>query len=369
MEHLPTLSSANTTYLSTISPVGTQLEAALREKIDNKTKPLGALGVLEQLALRLGLIQNTLNPSLSNPTVLLFAADHGIAAERVSPYPQEVTQQMVYNFLAGGAAINVFARQHGLEVFVVDAGVNHDFAPHPQLIDAKIAHGTANMVQQPAMTVAQRDKAIEKGRQIADDVIEAGSNLLIFGEMGISNTSSSALILSFLCRLPIEACVGVGTGHEDNHLAHKLNILEQVQQVHENFCPENADCSSKSCPLETLTTVGGFEIAQMMGGMLHAACRGVAFMVDGFISTAAFLLAYHLEPDVKDYAFFSHVSREQGHRWMLEHIGATPLLSLNMALGEGSGAAVAYPLLQSAVSFLNEMASFENAGVSMSSKH
>lgn len=346
--------------IPTIKPLDTSLQPLLQSKIDSKTKPLGALGRLEDIALSIGLIQKSLRPKLRQPTIIVFAADHGITQEGVSPYPQEVTQQMVHNFLAEGAAINVLSKPHGIEVLVVDAGVNCDFEAHPKLMAAKVAHGTANMLHEPAMTAEQRDEAIRQGRAIVAEVAAKGCNIVGFGEMGIGNTSASSLIISLLGNLPIEACVGMGTGHEDNHLEHKREILEKVRLAYYENCPP--DYSGE--PLDILRMVGGFEIAQMMGGMLEAAQCGITIMVDGFISTAAFMLAWTLEPHIKDYAFFSHLSNEQGHRWMLEYINAKPLLNLDMRLGEGSGIAVAYPLIVSAVAFLNEMATFSSAGVS-----
>lgn len=349
--------------IPTIKPLNTSLRPLLQSKIDGKTKPLGALGRLEEVALNIGLIQKSLRPKLHQPTIIVFAADHGITKEGVSSYPPEVTQQMVHNFLAEGAAINVLSKAHDIKVLVVDAGVNFDFEAHPKLVHAKVAHGTANMLHQPAMSVEQRDKAIRQGRSIVAEVAAKGCNIVGFGEMGIGNTSASSLIISLLGNLPIEACVGMGTGHEDNHLEHKREVLEKVRLAYYENCSPN--CSGE--PLHILRMVGGFEIAQMMGGMLEAAQRGMTIMVDGFISTAAFILAWTLEENIKNYAFFSHLSNEQGHRWMLEHINAKPLLNLDMRLGEGSGIAVAYPLMVSAVAFLNEMASFSSAGVSQES--
>ena len=334
------------------------LRAQLQRKIDLKTKPVGSLGVLEGIAQRLGEIQQTLTPQVVAPTVLVFAADHGLVHEGVSAYPQEVTHQMVYNFVQGGAAINVFARQHGARVVVVDAGVHHDFAPELPIVHAKVAAGTANAAKEPAMTQAQLDACFERGAQAMEDVLAGGCTLVGFGEMGIGNTSSSALLMSALCGVEIEACVGRGTGLDDEGLERKTAILRRVLALHGPHLGDPVD------PMEALRRLGGFEIAQMAAAMLHGARRGVALVVDGFISTAAMLVASKIDPAVLSYAFFAHQSDEQGHRLMLQHLGAQPLLRLGMRLGEGSGAVLAFGLFESAVAFLEHMASFEGAGVS-----
>ncbi len=327
----------------------------LQHAIDTKTKPLGALGKLESLALRIGLVQQTLNPKLNRPVILVFAGDHGIAESGVSPFPQAVTYQMVLNFLAGGAAINVFARQHGIQLRVVDAGVAADFPPHPDLIDAKIANGTANFLAQPAMSAEQCQAAITKGKALALAEIAAGSNVLGFGEMGIANTSSAAALMSVLCGLPISQCAGRGTGLDDAGLSKKIKTLQQALEHHG---------LTGSDPLRVLATFGGFEVAMMVGAMLGAAEKSALLLIDGFIATSALLVASKLHPTILDYCVFTHRSGEAGHTRLLAELGAEPLLDLGMRLGEGTGCAVAYPLLQSAVNFLNEMASFESAGVS-----
>ncbi|MEM7799911.1 MAG: nicotinate-nucleotide--dimethylbenzimidazole phosphoribosyltransferase [Chloroflexota bacterium] len=349
----------------TISPVSNQLEAALKAKIDGKTKPLGALGELENVALRLGLIQESLTPVLNKPTVALFAGDHGIVREGVSPYPQEVTFQMVFNFLNGGAAINIFARQNGLEVIVVDAGVNFDFpgdvTGRADFVTAKVGKSTRSYLSAPAMTEGEKKQALEAGSDVVNRLHQAGCNVIAFGEMGIGNTSSSALIMSFLTGTPVADCVGRGTGVDDDGLKRKIEVLEQVYAYHRPSLGQDA-----ADPMGILSAVGGFEIAQMVGGMWRAAANGMVILVDGFISTAAFMLAAEMYPELKGYAFYSHLSNEQAHQKMLDYLGGKPLLNLGMRLGEGSGAAVAYPLLVSAAAFLNDMASFESAGVSQS---
>jgi len=332
------------------------MKTLLQKKIDMKTKPLGALGQLEDLALKVGLIQNSLEPELKNPTMVIFAADHGIAADgEVNPFPQEVTWQMVYNFLSGGAAINVFARQNGMAVKVVDAGVKHDFEPHPDLIDAKIAPGTKNYLHEPAMTEAQCNAAIEAGKKMIEALHAGGCNVVGFGEMGIGNTSSAALIMSALMELPISECVGSGTGLDAKGVAKKAEVLERVIQKHQ--VPSND-------PLKVLQTYGGFEIAMICGAMLKAAELQMVILNDGFIVTSALLVASRMREEVLDSCVFCHTSNERGHQKMLDYFEAKPLLGLGLRLGEGTGAALAYPLVEAAVHFLNEMASFESAGVS-----
>lgn len=338
-----------------IQPIQHALEAKLTQKINHKTKPLGALGQLERIALQIGLIQETLTPQIMRPTMLVFAADHGIAAASVSAYPQAVTAQMVLNFINGGAAINVFCRQHDMVLRVVDAGVNYRFSSHPKLIDAKIAMGTQNFLWVPAMTISQCEDAIKKGMELAQAEIAQGSNLLGVGEMGIGNTSSASCLMSLLCDLPIESCVGRGTGLNDASVLKKISILRDAIAVHQ-VSPTNVR--------QVLATFGGFEIAMMVGAMLGAAQQKAVILIDGFIATAALLVAVKISPTILDYCIFSHCSDESGHARMLQFLGVEPLLRMSLRLGEGSGAALALPLVQSAVSFLNEMASFESAGVS-----
>lgn len=313
------------------------------------------MGALERVALKIGRIQHTLSPQLKQPTMLVFAGDHGIAREGVSPYPQEVTYQMVFNFLAGGAAINVFCRQNGISIKVVDAGVNFDFAPHPDLINAKIAPGTQSYLHGPAMSNVQGEAALAKGAELVQAAFDGGCNIIGFGEMGIGNTSSAAVLLSLLGGVPIEECVGRGTGLDDPGLARKKEILAQAIKNNP------VDTSSA---LAVLATFGGFEIAMMAGAMLKAAELKMIVLVDGFITSAALLAARAFNPHVLDYCIFTHQSHERGHQKMLACLGAEPLVNLEMRLGEGSGAAVVYPLIMAAVNFLNEMASFESANVS-----
>lgn len=329
------------------------LKDQLLHKIDFKTKPIGALGTLEKLALQIGQIQNTLTPKLTNPTIVVFAGDHGIAKEGVSAYPQEVTFQMVMNFLQGGAAINVFSKQNNIDLKIVDAGVNFDFEPNENLINAKIAHGTKSFLTEKAMTEVQLQQCFDTGSEIVNSIYEDNCNVIGFGEMGIGNTSSATMLMSYLCNLPIEKCVGRGTGLNDIQLENKIAILKQAQIFHGEI--EN--------PKNVLQTFGGFEVAQMCGAMLAAFKNNMLILVDGFIASNAFLVAYKLNPAVINNAIFCHLSDEFGHHKLLNYLSAEPLLKLNMRLGEGTGCAVAYPIMESAVSFLNNMASFESAGV------
>lgn len=339
----------------TILPLDQGLSQALQHKIDHKTKPLGALGQLEALALQIGLVQQTLSPVLESPTVFVFAADHGIVAEGVSPYPQAVTAQMVLNFVQGGAAINQFAQQTGMRLQVVDAGVNADFAPDLPLVHAKVAKGTQSFMQGPAMSPQACEQAMQTGARLVQEAVNTGCNVLALGEMGIGNTSSAAALMSVLCHLPPEQCVGRGTGLDDAGVQHKAAVLRTAKA---NFSGDPADA------LAVLAHFGGFEIAMMVGALLQAAQSKVLILVDGFIATSAVLVARQLAPAMLAYCVFCHCSNEQAHRRLLAYLGGQPLLDLGLRLGEGTGAVLAYPLVQAAVGFLNGMASFDSAGVS-----
>ena len=337
-----------------ISPTAGSLAESLQQKIDQKTKPLGALGQLEALALQIGLIQQRECPRLDQPQMLVFAGDHGAAKAGVSAYPQDVTWQMVENFLAGGAAINVFTRTYGLPLAVVDCGVAHEFGQREGLIDYKLGAGTENYLEAPAMTVAQCDQAIDNGVALVARYAEAGCNVIGLGEMGIGNTASASLITHCLSGRTLEACVGRGTGLDDAGLARKQALLAQALQR----TGEIQD------PAEVLREFGGFEIATMVGVILAAAERRMVVLIDGFVVGAAALVACCLYPAARDYCVYAHRSAEAGHRIQLEAMQAEPLLDLSLRLGEGTGVALAWPLLQGAVAFLNEMASFASAGVS-----
>jgi len=339
-----------------ISAPDLAIEKSLKNKVDRKTKPLGALGQLETLAVRIGLLQQTLTPVLKQPQMLVFAGDHGAARAGVSAFPQDVTWQMVGNFLNGGAAINVFCRHNGIALAVVDAGVAHDFAAVDGLIDAKIARGTANYLEQPAMSAAQCAEAMARGAAIVRELAAQGCNVVGFGEMGIGNTASASLITHCLTGVPLVDCIGRGTGLDDAGLARKQALLEQAWRRWQAT-------GGNAAPLSVLAEFGGFEMAMMAGAMLAAAEAKMVLLIDGFIVGAAALVAARLQPALLDYCVFCHRSAEPGHRAQLQALQAEPLLDLGLRLGEGTGAALAWPLVQAAVAFLNEMASFESAGV------
>lgn len=328
-----------------------ELAAALETAINNKTKPIGSLGALEALAKQVGLIQRSDKPRIVLPAIMVFAGDHGVVAENVSAYPQSVTWQMVENFLADGAAINVFARQNGCTLHIVDAGVNHDFGSRRGLIDRKVCKGTRNFAIEQAMSKDECATAMEHGMAL---VAGLEGNVLGFGEMGIGNTSAAAAIMHRMTGVPLAECVGAGAGLAVAEIVHKHDVIARAVERH----------ASARDPLDVLATFGGFEIAMMAGAMLAAAEKRMVLLIDGFIVTSALLIATRLQPSLIDYCVFSHCSDERGHRRMLEHLGAQPLLTLGLRLGEGSGCALALPLLQSAVSFLGEMATFESAHVS-----
>jgi nicotinate-nucleotide--dimethylbenzimidazole phosphoribosyltransferase len=330
------------------------LGAALDAAVDNKTKPLGSLGQLESLAKQLGLIQRTTQPAIRQPAIVVFAGDHGVVAEGVSAYPQDVTWQMVENFLADGAAINVFARQNGCDLHVVDAGVNHDFGPRAGLLDRKVAHGTRNFAQEAAMTPAQCEAALAHGAAIVADL---PGNVVGFGEMGIGNTTAAAALMHKLTGIPVHDCVGAGTGLAPDGVQRKARVIEAAVARH----AADADASD---PLAVLATFGGFEIAMITGAMLEAARLRKVLLIDGFIVTSALLVAARLSPAILDYCVFAHCSDEAGHRRMLDALDARPLLNLGLRLGEGTGAALALPLLHAAVNFLGQMATFASASVS-----
>lgn len=328
-----------------------ELGHALDAAINNKTKPLGSLGVLESLAKQIGLIQHTTQPAVKNPAIFVFAADHGVVAENISAYPQSVTWQMVENFLAGGAAINVFARQNDCAIHVVDAGVNHSFAPRDALVDRKVGFGTRNFAIEPAMTSAECNAALKHGMSLIDGI---DSTVVGFGEMGIGNTTSAAALMHKLSGIPVEECVGAGTGLSSEGVLHKQRVIENAVKHHANV----------NSTMEILATFGGFEIAMMVGAMLRAAELRKVLLIDGFIVTSAAMLAIRLQPALRDYCVFSHCSDENGHRRMLRFLDARPLLQLGMRLGEGTGSALALPLLHAAVNFLEQMATFQSASVS-----
>lgn len=330
------------------------LETKLQHKIDTKTKPIGALGVLENLAFQIGCIQQTESPVINNPTIVVFAGDHGIALKgEVNPFPQEVTAQMVYNFVSGGAAINVFSHTNNINLKIVDAGVNHRFESHLNIIDAKVAFGTKNYQDGPAMTNNELEIALKNAGDIINNLYSNDVNTIGFGEMGIGNTSSASLLMSYFTNIPINDCIGSGTGLDKNGINKKQQVLSEVFKKH---TPQNS--------MDALVTFGGFEIVMLTGAILKAAELKMTIIIDGFIVTSALLAAHAIYPKVLDYCVFAHASNEQGHLKMLDFLKVKPLLSLGLRLGEGTGAALAMPLLNASVNFLNAMASFDSAGVS-----
>ena len=334
-----------------VPPVARGLDDAIRHAIDTKTKPLGALGIVETLAAQVARVQGTLTPRLERCRLTLFAGDHGIAHEGVSAYPQAVTRQMVANFLAGGAAANVFARANGVDLQVVDAGVAGDPMDAPGLVSRRIAAGTRNFAVEPAMTGEQCDAALRTGDELGGNV---AAQAAAFGEMGIANTSSATLIAHKLTGAGLDALIGRGTGLDDDALAHKRAVLARAAMR----TAERLDAR------ETLREYGGFEIVMMAGAMIGAARAGAVVLVDGFIAGAAALAAVELAPALRDHLVFAHRSAEQGHRTVLEALDARALLDFDMRLGEGTGALIAWPVLKCAAAMMSEMASFESAGVS-----
>ena len=331
------------------------LRPALQEKIDNLTKPHGALGRLESLALQVGLIQQSLTPELKHPQNIVFAADHGIVAEGVSIAPKEVTWQQVCHFThpQGTGGVNFLCRQHGFTLKVVDVGVDFDLPKDRGIIDRKVARGTRNFLHGPAMTQAEFERSLEIGAEIVRQCAKEGSNVLSFGEMGIGNTSASSLWMSRFTGIPLPDCVGAGSGLDRAGVAHKLTVLQQAV----------ANYSGDGTPCDWMRWFGGFEMVAAVGAMLQAAELKMVILVDGFIMTACMLAAMQLAPDVKAYAVFGHCGDESGHRKLLDAMGAEPLLSLGLRLGEGTGAICAYPILESAVRMINEMDSFRDAEI------
>ena len=341
--------------LEKIQPVSESFLARAQEKLDQKTKPLGSLGLLEEMARRFAAINEDLSPKMGAKVIFTFAGDHGVVEEGVSLFPKEVTPQMVLNFLRGGAGVNVLARHSGAEVRVVDIGVDYDFEPAPGLLIRKVAKGTRNFAKGSAMTREEAVAAIEVGIALADQAKSEGVSLLGTGEMGIGNTTPSSAIIAALSGCGVRAVTHRGTGINDSVLEHKIAVIEAGLALNQ---PNPED------PLDVLAKVGGLEIAGIAGLVLGAAANRIPVVVDGFISTAGALIACEMHPLVKDYLFAAHASVEIGHRMMLERIGVAPILDLQLRLGEGTGAALAMGLIEASVKVLNEMATFAEAGVS-----
>ncbi|NOZ76180.1 MAG: nicotinate-nucleotide--dimethylbenzimidazole phosphoribosyltransferase [Euryarchaeota archaeon] len=334
-------------------PDGRAMEDA-RKRQDQLTKPRGSLGVLEELSVKLAGITGRLDPPLEEKVIFTMAGDHGVALEGVSAYPREVTPQMVLNFLNGGAGINVLARHVGAEVEVVDMGVDFEFEPGLGVIDKKVARGTRNMTEGPAMTREQAARAVEAGIEVVEERLGRGLELAGTGDMGIGNTTPSAAIAAAMTGAGVEEVTGRGTGIDDAAFRRKVAVIEKALEVNR---PDPSD------PLDVLAKVGGFEIGGIAGAILGCAANRIPVVIDGFISGAAALIATGLAPQAKDYIIPAHCSVEAGHRLVLEHMGLRPLLDLDMRLGEGTGAALGMGIVEAAVKVLNEMATFEEAGV------
>lgn len=341
--------------LKTIKPVDASLKATIQAHLDDLTKPQGSLGRLEEFAMRYCLAAGTAKPVMGKARICCFAGDHGVSVEGVSAFPREVTPQMVYNMLAGGAAINVFVRHIGAELKVVDMGVDADFAMVPGLVDRKIARGTANLAVGPAMTLAQTTQALEAGISLAAEAAREGVTLLGTGDMGIANTTpATALFAAYLGLKPADI-TGRGTGVSDQGLQHKIAVIERGLAANKLALGD---------PLATLAALGGFEIAGIAGLVLGGAANRIPVVVDGFISTAGALAALKLHPAVADYVFFSHLSEERGHRFVMNALSLRPILDLSMRLGEGTGGALAMTLITAALKMYHEMATFSSAHVS-----
>ena len=327
------------------------LKKAIQQKIDNLNKPKGALGRLEELAMQICLIQQTLKPSLNHPCHLLFGGDHGIEREGVSVSPREVTWQQMINFTRGGGGVNMFCRQHGFKLRIVDVGVDYDLSDIDGIINRKIARGTKNFLYEPAMSEAEFDQAMKVGSEMVDECIAEGCQILSIGEMGIANTSPSSIWMHLFGNIPLEDCIGAGAGLDTPGIKHKYEILNKAV---ERFKADN---------FEPLSYFGGFEMIAAIGAMLRAAEKRLVILVDGFIMTACALAAIRLHPETKDNMIFTHCGDESGHQKMLDIIGAKPLLHLGLRLGEGTGALCAFPIVDSAVRMMNEMNNFDNAKI------
>ena len=339
-----------------IIPVDQSLQEAIQEKIDNLNKPKGSLGRLEELALQICLIQHTLEPSLAHPCHLLLGGDHGIEREGVSVSPREVTWQQMINFSRGGGGVNMFCRQHGFKLRIVDVGVDYDLTSVPGIVHRKIARGTKNFLHEPAMSEVEMEKAIQTGADLADACAQEGCRVLSIGEMGIGNTSPSSIWMSLFGGIPLEDCIGAGAGLGHEGIRHKYEVL--------NCAVANSGLRALNAqPAEVIRYFGGFEMLAAIGAMLRAAELHLIVLIDGFIMTACALAAIRLFPASLDYMIFTHCGDESGHRRMLDIVGAKPLLHLGLRLGEGTGALCAFPIIDSAVRMVNEMNNFQNAKI------
>lgn len=350
-----------------IQPVDRSLQGAILEKIDNLNKPKGSLGRLEELAMQICLIQQTLEPSLAHPCHLLLGGDHGIEREGVSVSPREVTWQQMINFTRGGGGVNMFCRQHGFHLRIVDVGVDYDFSDVPGIIDRKIARGTKNFLYEPAMSEEEFDKAIQIGSDLVDDCVAEGCRVLSIGEMGIGNTSPSSIWMSLFGDIPLKDCIGAGAGLNNDGIRHKYEVLSRALDnaqciMHNAQSAVAKDGTGNNCAL-ILRYFGGFEMIAAIGAMLRAAELHLIILIDGFIMTACALGAIRLYPASQDYMIFTHCGDESGHKMMLDIVDAKPLLHLGLRLGEGTGALCAFPIVDSAVRMMNEMNNFDNAQI------
>ena len=348
-----------------IQSVDKSLQTSIQEKIDNLNKPKGSLGRLEELALQICLIQHTLEPSLAHPCHLLLGGDHGIEREGVSVSPREVTWQQMINFTLGGGGVNMFCRQHGFKLRIVDVGVDYDLSAVPGIIDRKIARGTKNFLYEPAMTEEEFDRAIMVGVELVDDCIQEGCRVLCIGEMGIANTSPSSIWMHFFGNIPLAECIGAGAGLDTPGIRHKYEVLSKAVDNFKNshLSTLNSQLSTLNFQLSPLRYFGGFEMVAAIGAMLRAAEQHLIILVDGFIMTACAVAAIKLYPTAQDYMIFTHCGDESGHKKMLDIVGAKPLLQLGLRLGEGTGALCAFPIIDSAVRMMNEMNNFQNAKI------
>ena len=340
-----------------IQPLNKSMQAAIQKKIDNLNKPKGSLGRLEELAMQVCLIQQTLEPSLAHPCHLLLGGDHGIEREGVSVSPREVTWQQMINFTRGGGGVNMFCRQHGFKLRIVDVGVDCDLSKFDGIIDRKIDRGTKNFLYEPAMSEEEFNKAIQIGSDLVDDCIAEGCRILSIGEMGIGNTSPSSIWMSIFGDIPLKDCIGAGAGLNNDGIRHKYEVLSKAVSRHQLYL------SPLTSHLLPLRIFGGFEMIAAIGAMLRAAEQHLIILVDGFIMTACALAAIRLYPASQDYMIFTHCGDESGHKMMLDIINAKPLLHLGLRLGEGTGALCAFPIIDSAVRMMNEMNNFDNAKI------
>lgn len=336
-----------------IKHVDESLRKEIQHKIDNLNKPKGSLGRLESLAMQICLIQQTLSPSLAHPCHLLFGGDHGIEREGVSVSPREVTWQQMINFTKGGGGVNMFCRQHGFDLKIVDVGVDYDLSTYSQILNYKIARGTRNFLHGPAMTAEEYEKAINIGIHLTDDCYQQGCRILSIGEMGIGNTSPSSIWMHLYTGIPLIECIGAGSGLNDEGILHKYEVLKKAVNNYQG----------SSHNISPIQYFGGFEMVTTIGAMLRAAELYLIILIDGFIMTACALAACQLYPQAKDYMIFTHCGDESGHQRMLEALNAEPLLQLGLRLGEGTGALCAFPIVDSAVHMMNEMNNFDNANI------